>query len=250
MYKKTSGSSITFLVLYVDDILIIGNDKVMLNSVKSWLSKNFSMKDLGDATYVLGIRIYRDRSRRLLGLTQSLYIDTIVKRFGLSSSNGGYLPIRHGTKLSKKDCPNNPEEIKAMEAIPYASATGSIMYAMLCTRPDVAYALSVTSRFQSNPGNEHWITVKNILKYLRNTKNDFLVYGGGELKVRGYTDSSFQSDPDDSKSTSGFLFMLNGGVVCWKSSKQPTVADSTTEAEYIAAVEAAKEAVWLKKFIF
>ena len=91
--------------------------------------------------------------------------------------------------------------------------------------------------------------MKCILKYLRRTKDLFLVYGREELKLQGYTDSSFQSDPDDSKSTDGFLFTLNGGEVSWKSSKQPTTADLTTEAKYIVASDAAKEAVWLKKFI-
>ncbi|XP_057788404.1 secreted RxLR effector protein 161-like [Salvia miltiorrhiza] len=136
-----------------------------------------------------------------------------------------------------------------MTRVPYASAIGSIMYAMLCTRPDVAHALSVTSRYQSNPGEEHWKVVKSILKYLRRTKDLFLIYGGGELKLEGFTDSSFQSDKDDSKSMSGFIFTLNGGAICWKSSKQETVADSTTEAEYIAASDAAKEAVWIRNFI-
>ncbi|PKI65886.1 hypothetical protein CRG98_013706 [Punica granatum] len=129
-----------------------------------------------------------------------------------------------------------------MSRIPYASAIGSIMYAMLCTRPDVSYALSMTSRYQSNPGERQWIAVKNIIKYLRRTKEMFLVYGGEEeLVVRGYTDASFQSDKDDSRSQSGYVFCLNGGVVSWKSSKQETVADSTTEAEYIAASNAAKK---------
>ena len=123
------------------------------------------------------------------------------------------------------------------------------MYAMLCTRPDVAHALSVISRYQTDPGEDHWKAVKCILKYLRRTKDLFLVYGGSDLKLQGYTDSSFQSDKDDNKSISGFVFMLNGGIVSWKSSKQETTADSTTEAEYIAAVEAVKEAVWMKKFI-
>ena len=137
-----------------------------------------------------------------------------------------------------------------MSKIPYASAIGSIMYAMLCTRPDVSYALSVTSRHQVDPGEGHWIAVKNILKYLRKTKDTFLIYGGEEeLIVTGYTDASFQTDKDDFRSQSGFVFCLNGGAVSWKSSKQATVADSTTEAEYIAASEAAKEAVWIKKFI-
>lgn len=137
-----------------------------------------------------------------------------------------------------------------MKQIPYASAIGSIMYTMLCTRPDVSYALSVTSRYQANPGEGHWIAVKTILKYLRRTNDMFLIYGGcSELKVLGYCDASFQSDKDDSKSQSGYLFTMFGGAVSWKSSKQTTTADSTTEVEYIAASEAAKEAVWIKKFI-
>ncbi|KAK8715893.1 hypothetical protein V6N13_043218 [Hibiscus sabdariffa] len=137
-----------------------------------------------------------------------------------------------------------------MSQIPYASAIGSIMYAMICTRPDLSYALSMTSRYQANPGDGHWVAVKNILKYLRRTKDVFLVYGGEEqLSIKGYTDASFQTDKDDSRSQSGFVFRLNGGAVSWKSSKQDTVDDSTTEAEYIAASEAAKEAVWIKNFI-
>ena len=138
-----------------------------------------------------------------------------------------------------------------MSKIPYASAIGSIMYAMLCTRPDVSYDLSITSRYQSDPGESHWTAVKNILKYMRRSKDMFLVYGGLEddLVVNGYTDASFQSDKDDFRSQSGYVFCLNGGAISWNSSKQSTVTNSTTEAEYIAASDAAKEAVWIKKFI-
>ena len=108
----------------------------------------------------------------------------------------------------------------------------------------------MTSRFQQDPGEKHWTAVKGILKYLRRTKGLFLVYGGQEeLAVNGYTDGAFQTDTEDSKSQSSIVFYLNGGVVSWKSSKQDTVADSTTESEYIAASEAAKEAVWIRKFI-
>ena len=120
---------------------------------------------------------------------------------------------------------------------------------MLCTRPDVSFALSVTSRFQSTYGEEHWSAVKNIHKYLRMTKDLFLVYGEGDLQVNGYTDASFQSDRDDCKSQSGFVFIMCGETVVWKSSKQETTADSTTEDEYIAVSDAAMEAVWIKKFI-
>ena len=123
------------------------------------------------------------------------------------------------------------------------------MYAMLCISPDVSYSLSIASRFQANYGEEHWTAMKNILKYLRRTKDMFLIYGDSELKVSGYTDASFQTDKDDNKSQSGFIFLLNGGTVSWKSFKQSTIADSTTEAEYITASEAAKEAVLMHKFI-
>ncbi|KAL4367776.1 hypothetical protein GQ457_05G023650 [Hibiscus cannabinus] len=137
-----------------------------------------------------------------------------------------------------------------MSQIPYASAIGSIIYVMICTRPYVSYALSMTSRYHANPGEGHWIEVTNILKYLRRTKDVFLVYGGEEeLGVKRYTDASFQTDKDDSRLQSGFVFYINGGAMNWKSSKQDTLVDSTTEAEYIAASEAAKEAVWIKKFI-
>ncbi|KAL0401900.1 UNVERIFIED_CONTAM: Retrovirus-related Pol polyprotein from transposon TNT 1-94 [Sesamum latifolium] len=136
-----------------------------------------------------------------------------------------------------------------MSDIPYASVVGSIQYVVQCTRPDVAYALSVMSRYQACTREAHWSAVKSILKYLRRTKDMFLIYGGGELILKGYSDASFQSDDDDAKSQSDFVFKLNGGVVAWKSSKQDTTADSTTEAEYIAASEAAKEAVWMKNYI-
>ena len=109
-----------------------------------------------------------------------------------------------------------------MNSIPYVSTVGSIMYAILCTRPDVVYALGIVSN-QADPGEDHWKVVKNILKYLRRNKDIFLIYEGSELKLEGYTDSSFQSDPNDSKLILGYVFILNGGVVSWKSSKQQTV---------------------------
>ncbi len=128
--------------------------------------------------------------------------------------------MSHGVKLSKIQCPSTTDERSWMSAIPYASAVGSIMYAMICTRPDVSYALSVVSRYQADPGEIHWTAAKNILKYLRRTKDMFLVYGGeDELSVKGYTDASYLTDSDDSRSQSGYVFIINGGAVSWKSSK-------------------------------
>ncbi|CAL9011762.1 unnamed protein product [Prunus brigantina] len=107
----------------------------MLSSVKLWLTKSFSMKDFGEASYILGIKIYRDRSQRIIGLSQSLYIDKVLKRFHMEQSKKGLLPVRHGLHLSKNMCPKTPEEIQQMSKIPYASGIGSLMYAMVCTRP-------------------------------------------------------------------------------------------------------------------
>ncbi|KAK1627137.1 hypothetical protein QYE76_001452 [Lolium multiflorum] len=250
IYKKVSGSSVAFLILYVDDILLIGNDIELLSSIKGYLNKSFSMKDLGEAAYILGIKIYRDRSRRLIGLSQSTYLDKILKKFRMDESKKGFLPMLPGKVLSKTQGPATADERERMSKIPYASAVGSIMYAMLCTRPDIAHAVSLTSRYQSDPGMEHWTAVKNILKYLKRTKDMFLCYGGDqELVVTSYTDASWNTDPDDSKSQSGYVFILNGAAVSWSSSKQCTVAKSSTESEYIAASEASSEAVWMKRFI-
>ena len=123
------------------------------------------------------------------------------------------------------------------------------MYAMTCTRVDVVYSLEVVSRYQSDLGEAHWMVVKTILKYLRNTKDQWLIYGEPNLKLVGYTDSNFQSDRDDSKSVSRFIFTLNGGAIRWKSSKQVRIANLVCKAEYIAALDAVKEAVWLQKFL-
>ncbi|TYK24106.1 gag/pol protein [Cucumis melo var. makuwa] len=136
-----------------------------------------------------------------------------------------------------------------MRHIPYASAVGSLMYVMLCIRPHICYAVGIFSRYQSNLGLAHWTTVKTILKYLRRTRDYMLVYGSKDLILIGYTDSDFQTDRDSRKSTSGSVFTLNGGAVVWRSIKQGCIADSTMEAEYVAACEVAKEAVWLRKFL-
>ena len=138
----------------------------------------------------------------------------------MEASKRGYLPIGHGIQLSKKMSPKTPEERNRMGSIPYASAIGSIMYAILCTRPDVAYVLDIVSRFQTGPEEDHWKAVKNILKYLKRTRDIFLIYDGSDLKLEGYTNFNFQSDLDDRKSISGYVFTLYDRAVSWKSFKQ------------------------------
>ncbi|XP_057497372.1 uncharacterized protein LOC130782092, partial [Actinidia eriantha] len=137
-----------------------------------------------------------------------------------------------------------------MKAVPYASVVGSLMYAMLCTRSDIRFAVGIVSRYQSSSGREQWTAIKNIIKYLKRTRNYMLVYQANSLVLIGYTDSDFRSDKNFRKSTSENIFTLRGGgAISWRSSKQSCVADSTMEAEYMAASEAANEAVWLRNFL-
>ena len=132
-----------------------------------------------------------------------------------------------------------------MAKVPYSSAVGSLMYAMICTRPDIAYAVGVVSRYMSNPGKKHWEAVKGIMRYLKGTKGMRICFGSKEACVDGYRDADYAGDMDKRKSTSGYVFMFNGGAVSWQSCLRICVSMSTTEAEYIAAVEACKEALWL-----
>ncbi|GKE71151.1 retrotransposon protein, putative, ty1-copia subclass [Tanacetum coccineum] len=148
VYLKASRSNITFLILYVDDILIMGNNIPMLQDVKSYLGRCFAMKDLGEAAYILGIKIYKDRSQRLISLCQSAYIEKIVKRYHMENSKRGSIPMQEKLRLSKSQGASTPAELKRMQNVPYASAVGSIIYGVRCTRPDVAFAQNITSRFQ------------------------------------------------------------------------------------------------------
>nr|GFB64472.1 retrotransposon protein, putative, Ty1-copia subclass [Tanacetum cinerariifolium] len=190
--------------------------RVRAMNVKSYLGRSFAMKDLGEAVYILRIKIYRDRSKRLIGLCQKAYIEKILKRFYKENSKRGTIPMQEKVKLCKSQGASTPAEIQRMQNISYALAVGSIMYAVRCTHPDVAFTQNMTSRFQQNSGEEHWTAVKNILKYLRNTKDMFLVYGGNtkrELRVSCYTDAGYLTDADNLKSQTGYVFILNGGVV-------------------------------------
>ena len=139
-----------------------------------------------------------------------------------------------------------------MSRVPYVSAVGGLMYAMVYTRPDIAHAVGVLSRFMSNPGKEHWTAVKRVFRYLRGTSDYGLCYQGRPileimLEIHGFVDADWAGDLDQRRSTSGYVFSLFGGTVSWMSKRQSVVALSTIEAEYIAATHANKEAVWLQR---
>ncbi|GJW25669.1 retrotransposon protein, putative, ty1-copia subclass [Tanacetum coccineum] len=206
VYQKASGSNVTFLILYVEDIIIMGNHILSLQSVNDYLGKCFSMKDLGEAAFILGIKIYRDRSKRLIRLGQNTYMDKILKRYKMDNSKRGHTPMQERHDLNKTQGASTPKEAKNMQNVPYASAVGSIMYVVRCTRPDES----------------HWTAVKNILKYLRNTKDMFLVYGENpkaKLRVDCYCNVGFETDIDDMKSQTGYVSFWNESVVDYKSSK-------------------------------
>lgn len=249
VYVKTSGKGFVILSLYVDDILLAGNNETLIRSTKGWLSTNFEMKDMGEASYVLGVKITRDRPKRLLALSQETYIKKILERFHMTDCKPVDIPVAVGESLSSEMSPSNTAEIQAMIKVPYSSAVGSLMYAMLCTRPDICYAVGLVSRFQVNPGVAHWKAVKKILRYLKGTMDYSLVYQGKDLKLIGYSDADWAGDLDERKSTSGYAYILNGGAISWSSKKQTSIALSTMEAEYIACCSATQEAVWLRRFI-
>ena len=155
MYHKFSRSKHIFLVLYVDEILLATNNIGIMHDTKSFLSKHFEMKNLGNASFVLVIKIHRNRSRYILGLSQKNYIDKVSKRFGMQNSKLDDTPVSKGDKFSLSQCPKTNLEINEMQKIPYSSAIGSLMYAQVCKRTDIAFIVGILGRYLSNPGMDH-----------------------------------------------------------------------------------------------
>ncbi|RVW39334.1 Retrovirus-related Pol polyprotein from transposon TNT 1-94 [Vitis vinifera] len=250
MKQFICGSKYIFLVLYVDDILLATNDISILHDTKRFLSKHFEMKDLGDASFVLGIQIHRDRSRGILGLSQRTYIDKVLQRYGMQNSKPGDTPVAKGDKFSLNQCPKNSLESQEMQKIPYASAMGSLMYAQVCTCPDIAYILGMLGRYLSNPGMDHWRASKRVMRYLQRTKEYMLTYRRlDQLEFIGYSDSDFAGCQDIRRSTSGYIYLLAGGAISWRSAKQTLVTSSTMEAEFVACYEASNQGIWLRNFV-
>ncbi|GJV19240.1 retrovirus-related pol polyprotein from transposon TNT 1-94 [Tanacetum coccineum] len=222
-YFKRSGNNDIILLLYVDDMLVAAPNKDRINKLKAQLAREFKMKDLGPANKILGMQIHRDKP----------------------ISN----PFATNVKLSSKMSPSSKKERMEMSRVPYASAVGSLMFAMICTRPDIAHAVGVVSRYMAELGREHWEAMKSILIYLKGTSNVALCFRESDFTVKGYVDSDYASDLDGSKSTTRYVYTLSGRTVSWVLKLQSIVAMSTTEAEYVAAAQASKESVWLKMLL-
>ena len=157
-------------------------------------------------------------------------------------------PVAKNESLSLDMCPKTQDEKEKMAHVPYTNAVGSLMYAMMCTQPDICYVVGLVSRFQSNLGLAHWKAVKRILRHLKGIADYILCYQGSYLHMIGYSDADWGSDLNERKSTSRYAFLLNNGAIIWTSKKQPCIALSTMEAEYVACSTAIQEVVWLRRF--
>ncbi|KAK3019998.1 hypothetical protein RJ639_003346 [Escallonia herrerae] len=183
-------------ILYTDsdDMLVAGSSMGRINELKKKLASTFSMKDLGEAKQLLGMRITRDRKQKKLRLSQEEYIDKVLRRFNLHASKPVTTPLAAHFKLSNELSPKNREDEEYMAQVPYTYAVGRLMYAMVSTRPDIAHVVGVVSRFMTNPGKEHWQAVKWILRYLRGTSRFCLCFEGNNIDVRGYVDANHAED--------------------------------------------------------
>ena len=218
-------------------------------SLKKALSKSFALKVLGAVKKILGMKIVRDRSKRMLWMSQEDYLKKVLERFNMQNEKPVHVPLPGHLKLSKTQCPKKDQEKEKMSKVPYSSIVGSLMYAMICTRPGISHAVGVVSRFLSNPGKEHWNAVKWMLRYLRGTAKQCLCFGDENQLLTGHIDTDMIGDVDSRKFTSGYLITFAGGAVSWQSRLQKCVVLSTTEAEYITITEGCKEILWMKKFM-
>ncbi|KAL5826503.1 hypothetical protein ACOSQ3_018353 [Xanthoceras sorbifolium] len=219
-YIKRFDNSFIILLLYVDDMLVAGSDMQEIMNLKRELSKQFAMKDLGAAKQILGMRIKRDTKSGTLLLSQAEYIKKVLSRFNMQDAKPVSTPLGVHFRLSKEQSLKTEEEHTHMAKVPYASAIGSLIYAMVCTRPDIAQAVGAVSRYMNNPGKIHWEAVKWILRYIRGTTNKTLCFKGGDTTLTGYVDADLAGNVDIRKSTTWYVYTLGGTAVNWVSQLQ------------------------------
>ena len=231
------------VVIHVDDCLIVTKGTDTMLAFKDQLRRRFEISDLGEARWLLGFEVLRDRPARTIALSQRAFVDTMLTRFRMTDAHVLSVPLDPHVNLFQYELTD--EEREEMKQCPYAQLVGSLMYAAVGTRPDIAFAVSTLSRFMSNPARIHWEAAKRILRYLKGTREYKLTYGPTKEALSGYTDADWASQAHR-HSISGYAFLFNGGAISWRSNKQPIVALSSTEAEYIAASDSSREAIWLR----
>jgi hypothetical protein len=224
--KKDHGIVVAIVIVYVDDLLIIGNER-LIGQIKDQMKKRFRMNDLENISFYLGMTIERNREHHTLDIHQNSYILIILAKFRRDEIKPVATPM--AMKLHKR----KPDE-EACHPTIYQLIIGNLMYAMYATRPDIAYAIRVLSRYNDDPSNEHMIALKHRFQYLNGTKDWRLDFGGQENHaLRSYVDSDYAGCPDDYQSTIGLVITF-GGAVDWRSRTQNLSAQSTTDAEYYA----------------
>jgi hypothetical protein len=209
------------------------------HEINGKLSQAFAMEDLGELHFILGIEVKRDRPRRTIKLGQRSYIDTILARFGMLDAKTVKTALDVNVHLQSK------EDETSVDIQEYQSIVGSLMYLMVGTRPDISFAVSKLSQFLSRPTASHRTAALRVLRYVKGTREMELCYHGEE-ELHGFCDADYAMDVDTRRSTTGYLFKLNGGAISWQSKRQASTALSTAEAEYMALCAATKEAIWLR----
>lgn len=244
LYTKFENGIRCYILLYVDDLLIVCDDDKLVRVIKQMLTREFDMTDIGAVNTFLGIHIERDRKNGIIQLSQSQYLSKVLNKFGMNDCKPASTPIEKGLHMSN--------EAKGEDSsVPYRELIGCLTYATLTTRPDLCASTNYFSRFQSNYTHEHFVQAKRVLRYIKGTtdlKMRLVKDKTAEMLI-GFADADWAGDKNDSKSTSGYVFKLFGNIVSWASRKQCTVAQSSTEAEYVALGDAINEAEWIKQLM-
>jgi hypothetical protein len=236
-----------WILVYVDDLLLLSPDTSALEQLKDQLKAAFPMKDLGPVTSYLGMEVKRDREKKTIQIQQGAYITKVLDRFKDCPIKDFSTPlaVNHGLDPPTPDEPSCPDQER------YAELVGSMMYLMICTRPDLAHPLSVLGSFVA-PGRHkerHWKAALRVLGYVRQTASLWLTLGGSQAALTGYTDASWADIPESRKSSQGYSCTLGSGAISWKGTKSPAVALSTCEAELYGCTAAAQELMWLTRLL-
>jgi hypothetical protein len=199
------------------------------------------------------MHIVFDRAARTVHISQTAFIDQQVAKFSQTSARDAHTPLSVGATLSKDDSPASEEEQRKVSKLPYRELVGALLWAAAATRPDIAFAVGQLSQFLANWGRVHWNAALHVLRYLKTTRTMALTLGNRgplkDIRIMGMTDSDFANCVDSRRSVGGYCFSIGGGAISWSSQKQARVTTSTTEAEYYAAADATKEALWLRSLL-
>nr|GAT57284.1 predicted protein [Mycena chlorophos] len=247
-YRKNEDGKYIIVVVHVDDMLSAASSSALNDEFKAQLRSKWTISDLGNASFCLGISIVRDPERRMLAISQTALIDRIIAQFG-QDLYATTIPMEPKLLLARptpNDPPLSEEQRERLQRLPYRSLVGCLMYVAVGTRPDIAYAVNRLAGFLDCYREVHWNAALRVVQYLKGTRTFALHLGGGEERLSGFTDADWSNDVNNRKSVMGYCFSLGSGVISWASRKQKCVALSSAEAEYIAASEVTQEACWLR----